>query len=557
MTLFLLNTTLKVSLIVAVALAASAVLRRRSAAVRHFVLAAALACAAATPALRLVAPAWQATSAWLPTSRVLFIDRPLSVLDDSASSTPSTGGRVAADGWSPATVARASGIIWIAGLAASLLVLAAGLARLAWIASRARRATSGRLADVAADISRAFDLRRPPVLLQSDHPSLLVTWGTWRPKVLLPSEASTWPEERLRIVLAHEFAHVRRGDWLVQMAAEVLRSTYWFNPLVWLACRRLRLESERACDDAVLGLGVDGSEYASELVTLARSFRSARQAFVPAAAIARPSSLERRVRAMLNARLNRDPITRSASIAAALLLTAVTVVVAGFGASAQSQFGSVVGTVTDQNGRTIGGVRVVLSNTPAQEKHELKTDAAGRYEFAGVKAATYELLFESPGMATLKREGLGVSSGQAVAANAVMRIGSIEETIRVIGPAGANTAPLVRDWSGARALEKPDPCATSANGGCIRPPTKIKDVRPIYPAGSAGGDVELVAMIDTNGLVSNLDVTGNANGGPADVALADAAAVAVRQWEFTATHLDGQPIETRMKVHVSFALPTK
>jgi beta-lactamase regulating signal transducer with metallopeptidase domain len=476
MTLFLLNTTLKVSLIVVVALAASALLRRRSAAVRHFVLAAALACAAATPALRLVAPAWQATSAWLPTSRVLFIDRPLSVLDDSASSTPSTGGRVAADGWSRATVARASAIIWIAGLAASLLVLAAGLARLAWIASRARRATSGRLADIAADISRAFDLRRPPVLLQSDHPSLLVTWGTWRPKVLLPSEASTWPEERLRIVLAHELAHVRRGDWLVQMAAEVLRSTYWFNPLVWLACRRLRLESERACDDAVLGLGVDGSEYASELVTLARSFRSARQAFVPAAAIARPSSLERRVRAMMNARLNRDPITRSASIAAALVLTAVTVVVAGFGASAQSQFGSVAGSVADQNGRSIAGVTLVLSNAAAQTKYEVKSDGNGHYEFVSVPGGNYELTFEFPGMATIKREGLGVAGGRAVAVDAVMKIGSVEETIRVTNaPDGPGLPPRVREYLNARLNEKPRTVAASVR--LQRPKMSVRSIR--------------------------------------------------------------------------------
>src|SRR5215471_6668171 len=301
--LFLLNTTLKVSLIVVVALAASAALGRRSAAVRHFVLAAALACAAATPALRLVAPAWQATSAWLPTSRMQLIDRPLSVLDDSTSSTPSTGGRAAADGMSRAMVLRWFGVLWIAGVAASLGMLAVGLARLSWIAFRATRLMHGAWAETGAELSHTFGLRRPPVLLHSAHKSLLVTW---RSKVLLPADALDWPADRIRIVLAHELAHVRRGDWLVQLAAEILRSAYWFNPLVWLACRRLRLESERACDDAVLGLGVDGSEYASELVTLARSFRSARQAFVPAAAIARPSSLERRVRAMLNAQLNRD-----------------------------------------------------------------------------------------------------------------------------------------------------------------------------------------------------------------------------------------------------------
>jgi beta-lactamase regulating signal transducer with metallopeptidase domain len=551
MTLFLLNTTLKVSLIVVVAFAAGAALRRRSAAVRHFVLAAALACAAATPALRLVAPAWQATTAWLPTSRMQLIDRPLSVLDESASSTPSTGERLAADALSRAALRRWFGVLWLAGVAASLGVLAVGFVRLSWLATRARHVTSGPWAEIAAEVSRTFGLRQPPALLHSGHPSLLVTWGAWRSKVLLPADALDWPADRIRIVLAHELAHVRRGDWMVQMAAEILRSAYWFNPLVWLACRTLRLESERACDDAVLGLGVDGSEYASELVTLARSFRSARQAFVPAAAIARPSSLERRVRAMLNVHLNRDPLTRSVSIAAAIVLTAITIGVAGFGASAQS-FGGVSGTITDQNGRTIAGVTVTLSNASAQEKHELKSDAAGHYEFGGVKPATYELLFESMGMAALKRQGLSVASGQSVAVNAAMRIGSIEETIRVIDVPNA-TPPVVRDWSGARASEKPDPCATSANGGCIRPPVKIKDVRPAYPTGSAGGTVELVAVIDNNGLVTNLDVTGSAGGGPADVALSDAAALAVRQWEFLPTHLDGQPIETKMKVHVTFA----
>src|SRR5580765_3826649 len=77
MTLLLLNTTIKISLIVIGALAATSMLRRRSAAVRHFVLAAALACAAATPLVRLVAPAWQSSS------RLQVIDRPLAVFDES------------------------------------------------------------------------------------------------------------------------------------------------------------------------------------------------------------------------------------------------------------------------------------------------------------------------------------------------------------------------------------------------------------------------------------------------------------------------------------------
>src|SRR5262249_32129341 len=157
-----------------------------------------------------------------------------------------------------------------------------------------------------------------------------------------------------------------------------------------------------------------------------------------------------------------------------------TVGLAGFGASAQSQFGSVSGTVSDQAGRTIAGVTIVLSNAAAQEKHELKSDAAGHYEFTGVKPATYELTFEFTGMSARQPQGLSVAWGQSVGVNALMQVGSVMEPITVTDvPEGPRSPVRVTDWSGARATENPDPCATSPNGGCLRPPVKIKDVRPI------------------------------------------------------------------------------
>lgn len=544
MTLILLNTTIKISLIVIGALAATSLLRRQSAAVRHFVLAAALACAAATPFVRFVAPAWQSTS------RMQVIDQPLAVFGDSgATASTAAAPQRAASGITTAAVLRAAGIVWMGGVAVALAVLAIGLTRLWWLASHARPVVDGPWAEHAADIAAAYRLRRPPLVLHSDHPSVLGTWGFARAKVLLPADALTWPVDRLRVVLAHELAHVRRGDWSVQIAVDLLCAAYWFNPLVWLASRRLRLESEHACDDAVLAMGVTGDTYASELVDLARAFR-VRQPFVPAAAIARPSSLERRIRAMLNVTLKRAPITRSASLAAAVVLVAVTVLVAGFGVSAQGQFATVVGNVTDETGRAIGGVTLVLANNAAQTRNEVKSDVYGHYEFVGVRPATYELTFTMMGMSTIKREGLRLSGGNVATVHAVMKIGSVEETIRV--SSAPDDRPLVRGYTGARPAPKPDPCATSANGGCIRPPTKIKDVRPVYPPGSAEGTVELVAVIGADGLVKDLDVIGNREGGPASIVQADAAAAAIRQWEFLPTQLNGTPVETKMRVHVSF-----
>lgn len=95
---------------------------------------------------------------------------------------------------------------------------------------------------------------------------------------------------------------VSRVDWV-----RVLTGTWlaWFNPLFWFAGARLRIESEHACDDVVLGLGTGGASYASHLVALAQSFRVHGRTWLPAPSIARLSTLERRVRAMLNPHLNR------------------------------------------------------------------------------------------------------------------------------------------------------------------------------------------------------------------------------------------------------------
>jgi len=546
MTLLLLNTTIKISLIVLAALVATALMHRRSAAMRHFVLVAALACAAATPAVRLVVPAWQSAS------RMQLIDRPLAVFDDGGVTSANVAVPASAHAFSIRSLIPALGTIWIAGVLVTVFTLLLGFVRLFCIALRATTVVDGPWHRAASDLARAYGLQRVPMLLQTDHGSALGTWGLRRPKILLPADAQSWPAERVRIVLGHEFAHVRRRDWIVQTVAELLCAIYWFNPLVWIAARRIRLESERACDDAVLARGVEGETYASELIDLVRACRPDPLLLAPTATIARPSSLERRIRAMLNGTLNRDPRTRSASIAAALVLAAVTVVVAGFGVSAQEQFGTVAGTVTDQNGRAIKDVTLVLSNSDAQTKHQVKSDGAGGYQFVGVPSGVYELTLELPGMSTLKREGLSVSGGQTATVNAVMRVGTLEETIRV-SPGDEPQRPRVIDYTGARANQKPDPCAASAAGGCVRPPTKIKHVSPVYPAGSPGGLVELKAIIDADGRVSRVDVIGSRDGRAVDSALADAAIAAVREWEFTPTHLDGDPIEVTMNVHVRFS----
>jgi len=100
-------------------------------------------------------------------------------------------------------------------------------------------------------------------------------------------------------VLLHELAHVKRWDCLTQTVARIVRALYWINPLVWLATRRMCLERERACDDLVLNGGCKASDYASQLVEIAQTYRHIPQ--VAAIAMARSPQIKGRIAAIVDA----------------------------------------------------------------------------------------------------------------------------------------------------------------------------------------------------------------------------------------------------------------
>lgn len=303
----------RLSAVLAMALALLPLLRHRSAALRAWVLIAGLGAAAIVPLLQAIAPAWGQPLA----GTAAFADHD--------------------------NLARLLILFWVAGAVAHLVVLLVGMFRLMGVAAAADPIRDGSAVDLALDLSAEYRVHAPVLLLEADRPILPVTWGHWQPKVLLPPTARQWSRERTLIVLRHELAHVRRRDWLVQVGAMIIRSIYWFHPLVWLACARLRFECERACDDAVLAGGVSGAHYASHLLQLARAFVEGRQP-AHATALAGRSTLERRVRAMLATRVDRSPIPAVWAGAIAVLMLAGAVTTAGFG--------------------TVGDVRVTVSPQP-------------------------------------------------------------------------------------------------------------------------------------------------------------------------------------------------
>jgi TonB family protein len=546
------ETTLKSSAVMLAALIAVACLGRRSAALRHWILSAAVVAALLTPVLSLVSPSWH-----LPLDRI-GPARAISVAAPARSPLVPVHPPTADHGPAPAGVSLATAgtlvsTAWLLGVALSLLILMAGLGRLAWIASRARRITTGPWAGVARDLAREYGLHRPIALLQSDHPALLVTCGFVAPKVILPRSAGEWNEARMRVVLSHELAHIQRGDWLIQVLAEVVRAGYWFNPVMWIACRRLRLESEQATDDVVLrAAGINGSEYASHLLELARAFARHRP-WLPAPAIARPSSLERRVSAMLNNTVNRAPLTRAARLGIVATLSALAIAVA----SAQGAFSTFSGTVFDPLNGYLPGVTMTLTNTQSGAKHEIRSDRTGHFEFVGLPPGSYSLQAILPGFSVLT--GTLDLTGRDVQRDVTLKIGRLEETISVWasrpGATSNTAAPVARrpapDMFAAMKSCAENPPVAGSMGGNLRQPMKLVDKKPVYPeqlaAAGTGGLVVFDARIGPDGTIVDLQTTS-----ATQPDFEAAAAAAIRQWEFSPTLLNCVAIEVPMKVTVSF-----
>jgi beta-lactamase regulating signal transducer with metallopeptidase domain len=216
---------------------------------------------------------------------------------------------------SPATILLE---LWLAGVVVALLPLCVGTWQLARIARRARDVESDALDDFAARLARTLGVRRVVRLVEGGASATPMTWGTLRPVVLVPAGFDSWSEEHQRDVLLHELAHVARYDCLTQNLARVVCALYWFNPLAWVAARRLRIERERSCDDHVLLAGARASSYAEHLLTIARTLRAPGATPVAALAMARPSQLEGRLLALLDAGRTRGVVkTRMAGMMAA------------------------------------------------------------------------------------------------------------------------------------------------------------------------------------------------------------------------------------------------
>jgi TonB family protein len=533
----LLALVIRPSIILFAGLVLARLLVRGSAAARHFVLAAAIAAAAAVMPLSLAVPAWEITvPAPVPSPAVPDTPEPF----EQRPSTARLAGEDLAPRAQRGVAVPLVWTLWMVGFIGTAGALLTGVLRLVRITSRAERIHEGPWSSLTRAIAAAYGLRREVVLLRTDVPDLLATWGVLRPRVLLPASACEWADDRVRVVLCHELAHIRRHDWAVQIAAEALLTLAWFNPLMWIACRRLRRESEQACDDAVLARGVPAHDYAAHLLELARKCRRPFYPWAPAVPMAHPSTLERRIAAMLNPDLNRTALSRRAAWATIALLLALTLPLAAF-RTVQGTPAALTGAVYDPTGAVIPGVELTLEDA-SKATLNATTGSDGRFAFPNVGPGRYVLATALPGFRSLRQE-FELTNARDWDRAITLQLGELSETINVSEKRVAAAGP-----------KQPRAAQRIRVGGNIRVPRKEVDVKPVYPQTmrEAGreGVVPIEAIIGIDGTVTSLRVL-SAQVHP-DFAIA--ASDAVRQWKFSPTLLNGQPVEVAMRVSITFSL---
>jgi TonB family protein len=301
----------------------------RSAAQRHLLWAVSLAAAAMLPLLGFLLPRWE--SEWaarigesLPSAFAVWTSwAPLAGADVIVRATG-----VEAASWD---LSRWWIPMWMTGALVALVLLARDVARLVRLARSAEPLVDPRCAELCQACARHLGLSRAPALFVSRRAVMPMTWGVRRPRVLLPVTALGWPADRVRAVLAHELGHIARADWPVHLFAQLACTAYWFHPLFWATARELARETELAADDEALGVGLEASQYATDMVEIVRASRLEISPRAPVVAMARAQHLERRIAALLQPNANRAPVSRrvaiitaAVSLAAVLPLAAVT-----------------------------------------------------------------------------------------------------------------------------------------------------------------------------------------------------------------------------------------
>jgi hypothetical protein len=198
-------------------------------------------------------------------------------------------------------------MVWVFGTLISLLRIIVGKMGLLCLTRKAALSKDKGCVSMLGRLSEEMGISQEIELRESSRCLTPFTCNVFRPVILLPSIRGGWSRERLRVVLIHELAHIRRRDYLTQNISRVACAIFWFIPMLWVAYGKLQVEQERACDRWVINSGAEPADYADHIVEIERYTRGHIVLAGIPGAVGRRHLLEKRVRDILSFRRDNIP----------------------------------------------------------------------------------------------------------------------------------------------------------------------------------------------------------------------------------------------------------
>ena len=181
-------------------------------------------------------------------------------------------------------------------------------------------------------------LKRPVLVRQSDRISTPLTYGIFRPVILMPKKTDWKNEKQLQYILTHEYVHIYRYDTVTKLLAACALCVHWFNPFVWVMYRLFNRDIELACDESVIRQFGEKSKSAYSLMLV--NMEAAKSGLLPFCNNFSKNAVEERITAIMKMKKT----SLFAICIAAMLIVGVTTTFATSAAGSDRESNTVQGT---------------------------------------------------------------------------------------------------------------------------------------------------------------------------------------------------------------------